>query len=364
MKILIAPLITRPKSDANYHITRTLSDLFSLNQHAVAISASRASSISTAALYDAAELKKTKFYKKDLYSYEEWMYAVGASRREYLEDDLEFLDAAIDQFRPDLIITLDRIAAVITARKRKIPCLAIVNTSIYRTATFPVKILQELNRVLSFENMEQVFRISDLYDFCEERIIFGPIEIQPMPLDADFRRFGTFTYQKDIKADPKSVYISLDAVEKKPQTLRKMIIETFSGASWPVYAFIPGIPAEKVQNIHFLAMHRDDLMREAAVCIHDGNDYACNMCTASAVVQLIITDHHYGRIANALAAKRYGFGIMSDEDELSVAALYENYRRCVSAPRYKEDALRMRDEVISLGDFEDFHRFVVNRFRR
>ena len=364
MKILIAPLIIRAKADANYQITRTLSDLFSFNQHAVAISTSRANSISTAALYDAAELQKTRFFKKDQYCYEEWMYGVGASRREYLEDDLEYIGAAIDQFKPDLIISLDRIAAVIMARKKNIPCVCIVNTSVYRTATFPVKLLQELNKVLSFENMEQVFRISDLYDYCDERIVFGPIQIQPMPLDAQFQRFGTFVYQKDIAAEPKSVYITLPSVEKKPAALRKMIIDTFSGASYPVHAFIPGVPSEKIQNIHFLAMQRDELMREAAVCIHDGNDYACNACAASAVVQLIVTDHYYGRIANALAARRYGFGIMSDEDELSVAELYENYRRLVSAARYKESALKIRDEIISLGDFGDFHRFIVNRFRR
>jgi UDP:flavonoid glycosyltransferase YjiC (YdhE family) len=336
----------------------------SSRQHAVAISTSRDNSISTASLYDAAEPTEPLFFTREKYCYEEWMYGCGASSKDYLLNDLECIESAIDQFRPDIIIVMDRIAAVIAARKKKIPCVCIVNSTIYRTASFAVRILQPVNQVLSSEGFEQVFRISDLYDYCAERVVFGAVQIQPMPLDANFRRFGTVSLQTELYDDPKGIYINFSEIARKPAALRKMIIEAFSGAPYPVYACIDTLASEKVQNIHFLASHRDDVLRTASVCIHDGNDFICDACAKDAIPQLIITDHSYGRTSVALAARRYGFGIMADEDELSVAGLYENYRRLVSSSRFHENAALIRDEVISLGDFIDFHRFLTNRFKK
>jgi UDP:flavonoid glycosyltransferase YjiC (YdhE family) len=105
-------------------------------------------------------------------------------------------------------------------------------------------------------------------------------------------------------------------------------------------------------------------LRQSGVCIHDGNDYICDICAANAIPQLIVTDHRYGRTANALAARRYGFGIMEDEAHLSVAALYENYRRLVVDQRFREAALAMREEIISLGDSDDLYRLILSLCRK
>ena len=270
----------------------------------------------------------------------------------------------IDEYRPDLIITLDRPAALIAARTKKIACLPIVNSLMYRTASFPVKLLQPLNQILSAQDFEQVFRVSDLYDYAKQRVVFGAIQVQPMPFDADVQRFGTVSSIPAVSKNSRNVYVYLHAVHKKPAALKKILVDTFKGAPYEVYASIEGADAEKIDNIHFLSRHRDDWMRQCAVCIHDGNDYITDICCASATVQLIITDHRYGRTSNALAARRYGFGLMSDENDLKVSSLYENYRRLVSDEKYQNNAFIIRDEVISLGDFDDFYRFVLLNFLR
>ena len=93
----------------------------------------------------------------------------------------------------------------------------------------------------------------------------------------------------------------------KTNVIRKMILDTFEGAPYQIYVRADGIESEKHGNIHFLSAMREDLLARTAVCIHDGNDYICEVCACAAVPQLIISDHSYGRTANALAARRYGF---------------------------------------------------------
>ena len=139
MKILIAPLITAARADAAYLITRTLSDLLSYRQNAVAVSTAKASSISSAALYEAAVLKKPRFAAAGLSSYEEWLYSAGAVSEDYLKKDTECLLNAIDHFHPDVIIVIDRIAGVIAARIRGIPCVPLISSSMYRNSSFPAR---------------------------------------------------------------------------------------------------------------------------------------------------------------------------------------------------------------------------------
>ena len=129
MKILIAPFIRSTKNDAAYYISNRLSRFFSERQHAVAVSTSLRSSVPSAALYEAAEPKRPRFFRNDYYSYEEWLYSFGALAKDYLHEDTEFILDAIDEFEPDAVICIDRPAAVIASRVRKIPCLPIINTS-------------------------------------------------------------------------------------------------------------------------------------------------------------------------------------------------------------------------------------------
>ncbi len=364
MKILIAPFIRSTKNDAAYYISNRLSRFFSERQHAVAVSTSLRSSVPSAALYEAAEPKRPRFFRNDYYSYEEWLYSFGALAKDYLHEDTEFILDAIDEFEPDAVICIDRPAAVIASRVRKIPCLPIINTAMYRNASLSIKIMQGINQVLSEYDLEQVFRIHTLYDSCTSRLIFGPLELQPLPPEVNVKRFGTLTHQQSLPEKSDGVYICFHELNKKPAAVRKMILEAFSGARYPVYCSVSGLPAEKVQNIHFITDLKEDILRQSGVCIHDGNDYICDICAANAIPQLIVTDHRYGRTANALAARRYGFGIMEDEAHLSVAALYENYRRLVVDQRFREAALAMREEIISLGDSDDLYRLILSLCRK
>jgi hypothetical protein len=364
MKILIAPLVRTSRYDAAWLTARTLSDLFSARQHICAVSAPLSGTVASAALYDAPDLRKPKMYSGSCYSYEEWLYACGAGSKEYLLKDTECLLNAIDHFKPDLIIAIDRAAAVIAARVRSVPCAAVVNTAMYRSSPFPLRVLQGTNLVLSEYGFEQVFRIHELYGWCLSRIVFGPLQLQPLPMEADAKRTGTPSLLRAIPPKREGVCLYFSEISRKPAALKKTILETFLGAPFPVYACVRGIEPEKTQNVRFMKELQEDLIPGCAVCIHDGNEYLAEIAASDGIPQLIITNHRYGRIASGLAARRYGFGVLSDEADLSVASLYENYRRIVSDPDVFEAALRIRDEVISLGSFEDLCRYFTEITRK
>ena len=96
MKILIVPLITSPKADAAYFITRNLADLFTQEGHSCAVCASADNQFHNVSLYACSTPKRPLFPRHTrVRSYEEWMYAKGALAKEYIIDDTEAVQEAI-----------------------------------------------------------------------------------------------------------------------------------------------------------------------------------------------------------------------------------------------------------------------------
>ena len=142
MKILITPFITNPQSSTQYYIALNLAYLFVTQGHTVAISADKANNFHHVSLYPAPKPPKNIFQQtKTKRTYEEWMYANGATSEKYLTDDYDCLAQCIKKFQPDLIITLDRLASIMLARKKNIRIWSIVHSDMYKASNHLTKYL-------------------------------------------------------------------------------------------------------------------------------------------------------------------------------------------------------------------------------
>ena len=140
MKILIAPLILEERADANYYLTQNLLDLLTREGHVCGVSASEKNNFRNVALYPCVSPHRSIFnIDRSCRSYEEWLYVEHFGTKQWLEKDLNHLEATIDQFKPDLIICLDRIASLLAARKKNIPSYAFVNSAMYKKISLPPK---------------------------------------------------------------------------------------------------------------------------------------------------------------------------------------------------------------------------------
>jgi UDP:flavonoid glycosyltransferase YjiC (YdhE family) len=88
--------------------------------------------------------------------------------------------------------------------------------------------------------------------------------------------------------------------------------------------------------------------------IHDGNEYLYNQCLMRGIPQIIVTDGTWRTSWDAQAAGRVGFGISLNLDLLSMATLYESYRRLLSDDWFRLRAEAMKEEYRKLGDLNAF----------
>lgn len=351
MRILITPFIKQPRIDTSFYLTFHIASLLKMENHVVAISANKENHFHHVSLYPCANAKPP-FSLQPLTkrSYEEWMYANGAASKKYLEEDDQIIEKTIAEFQPDLIITMDRIAAIVSAKNHHIPCWGIVHSDMYKNTAFDPNCLHDLNLFLAQNGLEQVFHLNELYQKCSMRFGFGPIEVQPFSTKDQITRIGINSLTPPHIIKTNRVCIFLPEVKKKPSQLKKIITDAFEGAPYSVYAWFPGCRPEKSVNMRFLSVPRADLLPGSIACIHDGNDYYTNQCLARGIRQLIIATHDYIRNSNALSATRNRFGLAMYEDELSMKKLYEQYRLLLSDDKYYYHTQAMKNITEHSGD--------------
>lgn len=348
---MITPFIKQARIDTAFYITFHMANLFRQEGHVVAISAVKENRFHHVSLYPCAESKPPfSLLPLQKRSYEEWMYANGAVSKKYLEEDYADIEEAIDQFQPQLIITMDRLASIILAKKHDIPCWSIVHSDMYKNISFDKICLRDINAFLTENGFEQVFHLNALYQKTALRFGFGPIEVQPFSTKDDVIRIGINSLTPPHIIKTNRVCIFLPEVKKKPSQLKKIITDAFEGAPYSVYAWFPGCHPEKSTNMRFLSVPRADLLPGSIACIHDGNDYYTNQCLARGIRQLLIVTHDYIRNSNALSAQRNHFGLAMYEDELTMKKLYEQYRLLLSDDKYYYHTQAMKNITEHSGD--------------
>lgn len=347
MKILIIPNITQPHSDAAYQLCSSLITILR-PEHTIAISASKENHFHHVSLYDCPSLSRKVLFSDKDQSYETYLYRTGAASLAYLRKDISAIQYAVDHFEPNVILTMDRIAAIPAALQRNIPIISFVHSSIYTKNNVPVSSLKGINAFLNENNMEQILHLRDLYRLCTYRIGFGISSFHPYPKSENVTRIGSMSFLAPSKVKENDICIYLAHVPFFHIHLRHIIEETFIGAQYTVHVCYPGCKSETKGNIHYMKFPKTSFLLKSSICIHNGDDYISNICETFAIPQIIYTDHCCIHRFNGFAVRRNKAGFLFSENQLSLKTMYESYRLCMT-----DDELRNSLADISTAIFEE-----------
>ena len=116
--------------------------------------------------------------------------------------------------------------------------------------------------------------------------------------------------------------------------------DTYSGEKDPIYGTLSNDGSD------YLELYFDKT--------HDGCEYVFNQCLCLGVPQMLITDGTWRSSWNANAAVRLGIGVTLDADLVTMAALYEGYRRLLSDDGYRARCDLIARQACALGDLSEF----------
>ncbi len=281
---------------------------------------------------------------------EEDLASSGYLDRSFLRKDIEALNSAIDEFTPDLIVDFGRVTSSVCARLNSVPWRTVINGAVFRKHSVRPEYLRAFNRVLSDEGLEQILKLRDLYDSAEKRFILGSLSADPVPEDTDVIRVGGSFLHDTGSEEENGVGIILTGCTTRPGKLSRIIRDTFLGAPYKVYVTLAkDSPSEG--NIEQSPVLKTGSIKDRSVIIHDGNRYVWYECLCRGIPQIIINDSSWVRNWLASGVTRNGTGLQINEKELSVASLYETYRRLVSDDYYRIRCGYLKKETEQLPRF-------------
>ena len=354
MKFLIAPNILDPKESTAYYLTANLLELFRQNGDTIALSTDKANGFRNAALYPYAVPIEPGFnFFADNRSYEEYLYTSGVSGKKYLQEDVRILTEAIEHFKPDWVIAIDRTAAMIAARAAGVRCAVMINAAMYRNSYFPPRCLRSVNEILSGMHYEQVFDLKTLLDRCDMRFIFGSESVHPFFRDIPVTRIQAMGPHRQMSRLQSRIAIALHEINDYAGSVYRLLNDAFKGSPYQVYASFHDAHLLTEENMHYVDMSRKDILADAMIVIHDGSEYLFHECIDRAIPQLIIASHEYPRLYFAQAVRRTGIGDYILEEELDVSALYEAFRKIVSDPSYAERCELLTEATRLLPEFSE-----------
>jgi hypothetical protein len=291
-------------------------------------------------------------FHADSRSYEEYMYTHGWLGRKYTLTDVASLEEAIKDFKPELILSLDRPGALLTAQLHNLPCWVFVHPSIYRGLYFPPHCLYGFNAVCSSLKLEQQLSLPSLYSTAHRRIGFGSEVFAPFLYEENVSRIGFMCSLPHKPSSNERLIICPGTINLSPARLHKIIEAAFLGASYRVDIY--GTEENEVNNnLHYhIGFDLNELARASAV-IHDGSSPLCSASFAYGLPQIIIADHTCFRSFNALALQRVKAGLVIFEENLSMASLYETYRTLVSDDSYAVNARAVKNTAKKHGSISE-----------
>lgn len=328
MKILIVPFICTSRTDSAYHLSENMASILR-NSHVVGFCTQKENRFHHVSLYESpAPKKKTITAGKDS-SFETWLSNQGGTSLAWLKQDHNAIDQAVHQFQPDLIITINRIAAVPVALQYGIPIISVVHSTMYQKCEGPASIIHDINAYLCEADTRQILRLKDLYQMCDVRLGFGTMKTDPFPLDCGITRIGMMTLSHLTIHNSGTVCAFFTQLPCSQSKLRRIISDTFKGAPYDVYACWPGCTPDTDMNIHYLKEPKESLLQKASVCIHGGSAFFTNICHCFAIPQIILYSTSCIARYNALSIRRVHSGIPLSIHKTDVRTLYEAYRQCI-----------------------------------
>ena len=172
MRIMILPSACVSDCGSAVILARNLAALFRMERIDTAICAGRSSRFSDISFFEAPE--PISFSPRPNYgtTVEEYLRSHGALSHSYLSRDYAAIEAAVLEFHPDLLFEIERPAAIAAAKQHALPVYSIISPAAFRNRNFRADTMNGLNSFLNEQDMEQVLRLRELYEYSH-CFVFG-----------------------------------------------------------------------------------------------------------------------------------------------------------------------------------------------
>lgn len=289
--------------------------------------------------------------KVNVNSFEQVLFFDGVLNKKHFRRDVACIRKAIKEFRPDVLYSEFRPAAIVAAKLEGTRIATGYSFPVQKTFASNPEFCKGIKSLLKEYRLPDIESALDIFQWADLKIVPSSYELEP--IDGDSVIFtGPFAVPEKICRAPAEnkiiAYMGSGAIS--PRQLIRELTEAFKDTSCKVY-----IATEQIKpftNGNIVVDKRFDfnkLMPGAVAYINHGGQNSIMTGLIFGVPQLICPGNVFERKYNAASVVHLNAGKMLDTEDFRAEQIKKALRDFKTDPSYRKNAISAGEQLASLG---------------
>lgn len=288
--------------------------------------------------------------KRKLTSYEKVVFDLGISRKAFFKKDVRCIQEAIRLFKPDVVYSEVRIAAIVAAKIEGVPCAAGVSYPVLPEYASNPELSSGVKHFLLENGLPHITSVLDIFHWADRKIVGSSYELEPVEGDDVYFAGPILNFKTPKKAEKtKNIIIYLGVSPISHRKIMDTVKEAFHGTEHQVFTVIPNVTKD-FDNIH-IRPHFDfsRIMPGAEAYIHHGGQNSTMTGLIYGVPQIVFAGEHFERCYNAGKIMETGAGLSAPNEAFTPEKLNEMLRQINWNPTYRQISENTGKKLLELG---------------
>ena len=281
--------------------------------------------------------------KKKVNSFEEVLHIVGAISGAFYERDVNCIIKAIEDYKPDIVFSEFRPAALTAAKIKGIKSACSISYPVYKCSTKKTGLLKQVNKLHKKYGLPSVESVVDLFNLANIKFVSSIYELEPIE-DSNVIYTGPYKKTNQLQTYEYSkrnniiVYMGNGTIT--PSKMYDEIKNAFLDESFKVYIASKQLKEKDYKNI--VVRKRLDFTRllgESIAFINHGGQNSIMDGILYHVPQIICPGEIFERKCNGYSVQNNGIGVVIDKDSFKASNLKELVKEIVEDRNYYDNAI-------------------------
>ncbi|OOM72680.1 hypothetical protein CLPUN_46550 [Clostridium puniceum] len=289
--------------------------------------------------------------RKTMNSFEEVLHFMGIINEELFANDIYCIRKAIQEFKPDVIYSEFRIAAVVAAKLENIKVATGYSFPVQKSFACNPEYSKGVNKYLEENNLNKVESVLDIFDWADLKIVPSSYEIEPIDgKNIVFVGPLSFPNTISIKKEKNKIVAYMGNGTISPMKLIEELTKAFENSKYQVYIATEQVEPYKKNNINVnKRFDFNELMPEATVYINHGGQNSIMTGLIYGVPQIICPGNVFERKYNASSIVKLKTGKMlevNDFDYKIIKGIVDEFNENLE---YVNNSKKAGDVLLNLG---------------
>jgi uncharacterized protein (TIGR00661 family) len=289
--------------------------------------------------------------KKKVNSFEEVLHLMGAINKKHFAKDVYYIRKAIQDFRPDVVYSEFRIAAIVAAKLENVKVVTGYSYPAQTSFASSPEYSEGVKEFLKENNLPNVESCLDIFNWADLKIVPSSYDLEPIN-DKNVVFTGPFSVpkQRDLDSPRDSIIAYMGNGTISPKKAIYELTEAFEKSNYKIYIATEQAKPYKKDNITIdKRFDFNKLMPRAIAYINHGGQNSIMTGLMFGVPQIMCAGNVFERQYNASSIVKLKAGVSLETNQFTAQMIKNTVESFANETFYSENSKSAGEKLIKLG---------------